>query len=171
MTLNKIHEGCIQGCIRVHWYQLNKFTCKVKAKPATMLRCLKSCRFVGYFWITSYCLTVLILFTHRYSWQLLCFIGRGLYHNDVIKWKHFPRCWPFVRGIHRSPVNSPHKGQWCGALMFSLICGCINGWVNNREAGDLRRLRAHYDVTVMYVSRQFTNRHMIWTYNTSEGFV
>ena len=37
-------------------------------------------------------------------------------HDDVIKWKHFPRYWPFVRGIHRSPVNSPHKGQaelWC----------------------------------------------------------
>ena len=43
-------------------------------------------------------------------------------HDDVIKWKHFPRCWPFVGGIHRSPVNSPHKGQWRGALMFSLIC-------------------------------------------------
>ena len=39
-------------------------------------------------------------------------------HDDVIIWKHFPRYWPFVRGIHRSPVNSPHKGQWRGALMF-----------------------------------------------------
>ena len=43
-------------------------------------------------------------------------------HNDVIKWKHVPRYWPCVRGIHRSPVNSPHTGQWRGALMFSLIC-------------------------------------------------
>ena len=42
-------------------------------------------------------------------------------HDDVIKWKHFLRYWPFVRGIHRSPVNTPHKGQWRGALMFSLI--------------------------------------------------
>ena len=57
-------------------------------------------------------------------------------HDDVIKWKHFPRNWPFVQGIHRSPVNSPHKGQWRGALMFSLICVWINGWVNNREAGN-----------------------------------
>ena len=71
------------------------------------------------------------------------------YHDDVIKWKHFPRYWPFVRGIHRSPVNSPHKGQWRRALMFSLICVWIQGWINNREAGDLRRYRAHYDVTVM----------------------
>ena len=72
-------------------------------------------------------------------------------HDDVIKWKHFPRYWPFVRGIHRSSVNSPHKGQWCGALMFSLICVWINDWVNNREAGDLRRYRAHCDVTVMLI--------------------
>ena len=70
-------------------------------------------------------------------------------HDDVIKWKHFPRYWPFVRGIHRSPVNSPHKGQWRGALKFSLICARINSWVNNREAGDLRRHQAHCDVIVM----------------------
>ena len=70
-------------------------------------------------------------------------------HDDVIKWKHFPRYWPFVRGIHRSPVNSPHKGQWRGALMFSLIYTRISGWVNNSDAGDLRRYRAHYGVTVM----------------------
>ena len=47
------------------------------------------------------------------------------------------------------PVNYPHKSQWRGALMFSLICVWINGWVNNRETGDLRRHRGHYDVNVM----------------------
>ena len=62
-------------------------------------------------------------------------------HDDVIKWNHFPRHWPFVRGIHWSPVNSPHKGPWRGALILSLICAWINGWVNNHEAGDLRRHR------------------------------
>ena len=77
------------------------------------------------------------------------FPGQQPLHDDVIKWKHFPRYWPFVRGIHRSPVNSPHKDQWRGALMWSLICVWINGWVNNREAGDLRPHRVHYDVTVM----------------------
>ena len=66
------------------------------------------------------------------------------FHDDVIKWKHFPRYWPFVQGIHRWPVNSLHKGQWCGALMFSLICA----WMN-REAGDLRHHGAHYGVFVM----------------------
>ena len=77
-------------------------------------------------------------------------VGGGLaQHDDVIKWEHFPRHWPFVRGIHRSPVNSPHRVQWRRALIFALICARINGWVNNREAGDLRRHRAHYDVRVM----------------------
>ena len=57
--------------------------------------------------------------------------------------------WPFVRGIHQSTMNPPHKGQWRGALMFSLICAWTNGWVNNRDAGDLRRHSAHYDATVM----------------------
>ena len=70
-------------------------------------------------------------------------------HNDVIKWKKLPRYWPFVRGIHRSPVDSPHKGQWCRALMFSLIYAWTDGWTNNRDTGDLRRHRAHYDVTLM----------------------
>ena len=79
-----------------------------------------------------------------------------LFHDYVIKWKHFPRYWPFVRGINRSPVKSPHKGQWRGALMFSLICVWINGWVKNREAGGLRRYLAHYDVIVMF--RSYKNR-------------
>ena len=65
------------------------------------------------------------------------------------KGNKIPRYWPYVREIHRSPVNSPHKGQWRGALMLSLICAWINGWVNNHTAGDLRRYRAHHDVTVM----------------------
>ena len=72
-----------------------------------------------------------------------------IFHDDVIKWKHFPRNWPFVREIHRSPVNFPHKGQWRGALMFSLIYAWINDWVNNREAGDLRRQHGHYDVIAL----------------------
>ena len=50
-----------------------------------------------------------------------------------MKWKHLPCCWPFVRGIHRSPVKSPYKGQWCGALMFSLISAWTNGWVKPRR--------------------------------------
>ena len=61
----------------------------------------------------------------------------------------------FVRGIHRGPVNSSHKAQWRGALMFSLICARINSRVNNRQAGDLRRHHAHYDVIVMFMYNFF----------------
>ena len=68
-------------------------------------------------------------------------VNRDSKKIDVFKSKHFPRCW--------SPVNSPHKGQWRGALMCHLICAWTNGVINCRDAGDLGRLRAHYDVTVM----------------------
>ena len=91
-------------------------------------------------------------------------------HDDVIKWKLFPRYWPFVRGIHRSPVNSPHKGQWRGALVFSLISVWINGWDNKCEAGDLRRHHAHYDVTVMS-SLYTTDKNMEYLDSTMETFV
>ena len=67
-------------------------------------------------------------------------------------WRHqmeiSPRCWSFVWGIQWSPMNSPHKGQWRGAFVFSLICAWTNRWVNNR-AGYLIRHCAHYDVTIM----------------------
>ena len=70
-------------------------------------------------------------------------------HDNVIKWKHFPHYWPFVGGIHRSPMNFPHKGQWRRALMFPLICAWTNNWVNSWDTGDLRCHWVHYDVTVM----------------------
>ena len=96
----------------------------------------------------------IVLYTAFSCWQHRCQqCGKRFHaitsHDDVSKWKHFPRYWPFVRGIQQSPVNSPHKGQWRGALIISLICVWISGWVNNREAGGLRRYRAHYDVIVM----------------------
>ena len=69
-------------------------------------------------------------------------------------WRHqmetFSALLALCAGNSPSLGTSPHKGQWRGALMSSLICAWINGWLNNREAGDLRRHRAHYDVTVMW---------------------
>ena len=73
-------------------------------------------------------------------------------HDDVIKWKQAPRHWPSVRGIHQSPENSPHKRQWLGALMFSMIYAWTNSWANHRDTGDLRRNLAHYQLTVMQIS-------------------
>ena len=69
-------------------------------------------------------------------------------------WRHqmetFFALLALCEGIHRLPVDSPHKGQWQETLMFSLICPWTNSWSKNRDAGDLRRHRAHYDVTLMY---------------------
>ena len=67
-------------------------------------------------------------------------------------WRHqmetFSALLAICAGNSPVPVNSPHKGQWRGAL-FSLICVWIDGWVDNREAGDVIRYCAHYDVIVM----------------------
>ena len=79
-------------------------------------------------------------------------------HDDVIKWKHIPRYWPFVRGIHRSPVHSRTKAS-DAELWYFFICAWINGWVNNGEAGDLRHHRAHYDVTVMLCQNMMISLH------------
>ena len=71
-------------------------------------------------------------------------------NDDVIQWKHFLRYWPFVKEIYRWPVDSPHKGQWGGSLLFSLNRAWTNGSANNRDAGDLRRHLSHCDVNVMH---------------------
>ena len=60
-----------------------------------------------------------------------------------------------------SPVNSLHKGQWRGALKFSLICAWTNGWANNRDTGDLRRYRADCDVSV--ISTVLSALLQLWT--------
>ena len=67
-------------------------------------------------------------------------------------WRHPMEAFSALLAICEGnlPVHSPHKGQWRGGLMFSLISAWINGWGNNREAGDLRRHRVHHDVIVMW---------------------
>ena len=82
------------------------------------------------------------------SWNWT-FFSLNVSHKDVIKWKHFLCYWPFWGRIHRSPMNSPHNCQWRGALMLSLTCARTNCWANNGDAGDVRRYRAHYDITVI----------------------
>ena len=97
-------------------------------------------------WFGSFELNVLLVWKERTALLILLTDSWGV---SWTWWRHFPRYWPSVRGIHRSSVNSPQKGQWRGALMFSLIYARINGWVNTGEAGDLRRHHAHYDVMMM----------------------
>ena len=119
----------------------------VGSKAVVACSCMKS------FWNThdQFIDTSLFLCSYSNSWERwvidwnitqLFVVTYPSNHDDVIKWKHFPRFWPFVWGIHRSSVNSPPKGQWRGALTLPLICAWINGWVSNREAGHFRCHRA-----------------------------
>ena len=92
---------------------------------------------------------------------------RNTIHDDIIKWKHFRRYWSFVRGIgeftgHRwIPLT---KASDAGlAFMCSLICALTNGWINNREAGDLIRHRSHCDITVM-ITHFCSDVHRMWWY-------
>ena len=95
-------------------------------------------------------------------------------------WRHqmetFSALLATCAGNSPVPVNSPHKGQWRGALMFSLICTWINGWVNNGEAVDLRRHRAHYDVMSKvnygkscYMIKRNTFMQQVGTYKMAQG--
>ena len=99
------------------------------------------------------------IYLYRMTWKTqqsaktACFLGMyyimlciiACIHNDetLSWWRHqietFSALLAICAGNSPVPVNSLHKGQWRGALMFSLICVWINGWANNREAGDLRR--------------------------------
>ena len=81
-------------------------------------------------------------------------------HDDVIKWKPwFPRYWPFVGEFPGHRWIPPQR-----PVIFFLICAWINGWVYNREAGDLRRHRAHYDVIIVICTYadQFSHNAMMW---------
>ena len=72
-------------------------------------------------------------------------------------WRHQMEIFSALLALsaENSPVTGefPHKGQWRGALVFSLICAWTNGWVNDRDAGDMIRHRAYYDVAVMDASK------------------
>ena len=136
------------------WFKVKSF----QSRKCTQKYCLPNC---GHFVSASMCWINFMLYSpeHTTPWTtpVLCTdeIWRVKFrttYDDGIKWKHFQRYWPFVWGIHWSPVNSLHKSQWHRALMFSLICTWINGWVNNREDGDLRCHHAHYDVIVKFIS-------------------
>ena len=138
----------------LHWHCGNLTIAPVPAKQPWWIWINTSCEF-----IMNDCITTTKQSTTKpcayflgytvYIYQLKQYCSVTLNLDAVIKWKHFPRNWPIVRGIHRSLVDSPHKGQRGRALMFSLMGAWTNGWVNSRDVGDLRRHGAHCGVTVM----------------------
>ena len=93
-----------------------------------------------------------VLFCYKLLWLYFALLV-DIHPYSPAWWRHqmetFSALLALCAGNSPVPVNSPHKGQWRGALMFSLIYAWINDWANNREAGDLRRHRGHYDVIVM----------------------
>ena len=82
-------------------------------------------------------------FTRASESLLELFRYRWLNRDDVIKWKHQSRYWPFVTG------GFPFQRPVTGDLMFSLICAGTNVCASNRDAGDLRHRCSHFDFTVM----------------------
>ena len=84
-----------------------------------------------------------------------------LIHDDVIKWKHFPRytgplCGEFT-GPRWIPLTKASDAElWC--FLWSALG--INGWINTRDAGDLRHDRAHCDVIVM-INPKFTSQNKL----------
>ena len=121
-------------------------------QPFCLIPGLKSTRGTILIWHHGCCVTLVPSVTKSSAVMILtrgirpCIPWITLSHDDVIKLKHFPCYWPFVRGIHRSPVNSPHKGQWPGALMFPSICALNKrlrkqswGWWFETPTGSLWR--------------------------------
>ena len=109
---------------------------------------------------------MLVLDSDNFIWRSCSLKTSILSVKCMPWWRHqmerFSALLVLCAGNSPGPVNSPHKGQWRRALMFSLICVYINGWVNNREAGDLRRHHGHYDVNLMpYREGQFQLLHCI----------
>ena len=111
------------------------------------------------YWFLNSLVIILSAYLHGIEYSPKCLYKARILFCFVLVWyrtilvrmmtssngKKYPCYWPFVRGIHRSPVNYPHKGQWRGAFMFSLICAWTNGWVIIRDA-DYRRHNTHYDL-------------------------
>ena len=95
-----------------------------------------------------------------------CIYPQGLFIPNSLRWTSGKsvRNWSETPKIRRLPfykINNMHVHHW--VLMFPLICVLTDGWANNRDAVDLRRHRAHYDVTVMSVRpmlTRFTNADM-----------
>ena len=83
--------------------------------------------------------------------------------NGKTWWRHQMETFSALLAICAGNSNSPYKGQWRGALMFSLICAWISGWINNCEASDFRYYRTHYDVNVMWVKIICSNVNSIYT--------
>ena len=119
----------------------------------------KSFKSIRLFWLKLFhyrqniCRTWKMKFARKMNYGVLCYtsgrISWCVIMPSINKLDSMPMMTSSNEHIFRSPVDSPHKAQWRRALMVSLILTSTDSWANNRNAGDLRHHRAHYDVTVM----------------------
>ena len=93
--------------------------------------------------------TLLLIMMFRHVLRLQNVVGPWWRHQMETFSALLDLCVP---GIHRSPVNSLHKGQWRWSLIFIL-----SDWVNNRDVGGLRRHHAHYGSTVCFGATLVSN--------------
>ena len=98
--------------------------------------------------------TLLSGISTRFCFNSSIIYRKGFLYEKEMVLIHFSNHWTFVQGIHQSPVNSPHKGQWHGALMFSLNCAWINSWVNLDLRCHHTHYDAHYDITALWCQCQ-----------------
>ena len=100
-------------------------------------------------WCRSYTKQTLHAGRHRYIYIVANLAGTFF----ISWWRHQMKTFSALLALcaGHSPVTGEFPSQR-GALMFSLSYTWTNGWVNNRNAGDLMHHSAHYDVTVMYQS-------------------
>ena len=124
-------------------------------------------------WVKAWCCFMwlkksAITFVKGCKWLKLVYIMQTYMYNEFTWWRHQMETFSALLAIcaGNSPVTGEflNKGQWRGALMFSLICARINGCVNNREAGDLWRHRAHYFATVILFPDDIAQLAMIHVY-------
>ena len=98
-----------------------------------------------------YVLSFIVIGRQMISWTPYANIQSSCFHSSW--WRHqmetFSALLALLMGIHRSVVDSPHKGQWRGALMFSLVCTWTNDWAISPYAGDFGRYGTHDDAIVM----------------------
>ena len=87
----------------------------------------------------------------------VCFSWRHSRYAAYTWWCHQMETFSALLAI--CVGNSPVTGGWRGDLTFSSICARLKGWVNNLEAGDWRRHRAHYGITVMNLKMCFDTLH------------
>ena len=125
---------------------------------AARVTCPIEGRFTSIQWLCLLTAIAIAIYTHCISKTEMISQGNSLYPITSLEWwRHQMKTFSALLAlcVGDSPVTMR-------SLMFSLICTWLNRWLNNGEAGDLRRYRGHYDVAVMVVPKQAPSSQHGW---------